>query len=342
MTLLQEATDLFRKCLLLQESQYYESQAQAAMPPQEPPDDFPEPEEGGVSLSGPESEAPQDERWATIIEPVTSDTLLDTLLSQLQTLTTLCGLVNVDEGRGFATVDKYSMSEVDQKLQTYLKDTDDREQEAGLIRSTFSAALADASFRLQRIDIGTYERTLNDAFAALSLDNDPEGLCNKAEAFIAYNTAMRTNFEAAQSPDVSASRWKVLSAALNNLTKASKLPAADNLPKIHLVRGDVELLRFQLGQAPSNYDIASKNGAILVKNAEKFYRGAAALARSDGSRKEQGEAEVKEALALSLSGEPSKLLETVKSQPELVRGILEDGIDDGLVSYEALSTMGIA
>lgn len=76
------------------------------------------------------------------------------------------------------------------------------------------------------------------------------------------------------------SRWQALTTALNALTTASKIPSADNLPKIHLARGDVELLRFQLGQPPNNFDSAAKNAGVLVKNAEKFYRGAKALAGS--------------------------------------------------------------
>ncbi|KAG4030434.1 hypothetical protein MFRU_012g01680 [Monilinia fructicola] len=340
LALLEEAIELFQRCLALQEYQYTESQAQADFVPKS--DSDPDPEEGGVSLSDATSQPPQDDRWATIVEPVTLDTLLDTLIAQLQTLATLCGLVNVDAGRGLAWIEEYSTPLIGQKLQNYLQGTTDREQEAGLAKSNFIAALADANFRVQRIDLGTYERVLNDAYSSLDLDDHPEGLCDKAEAFISYNASLRLNYEAAQSPDVSASRWKVLSAALDHLTKASKLPSADNLPKIHILRGDVELLRFQLGQQPSNYDIAFKNGTVLAKNAEKFYRGAGTLARNEGLTKELEEAGVKEALAMSLYGEKVKLLEAVKLQAGLVRGVLEDSLDDGLISYEALSAMGIA
>ncbi|KAK6605391.1 hypothetical protein H4I95_05197 [Botrytis cinerea] len=224
LALLEEAIELFQRCLTLQEYQYTESQTQAESAPIS--DDDPDMEEGGVSLSNPNSEPPQDDRWASIVEPVTLETLLDTVVAQLQTLAILCGLV--------------------------------------------------------------------------------------------------------------------LTAALDNLTKASKLPSADNLPKIHILRGDVDLLRFQLGQPPSNYEVSFKNGAVLSKNAEKFYRGAGNFAKVEGLSKELEEAEVKEALAMSLYGEQDKLLRCVKLQPEVVRNILEDALDDGLISYEALSAMGIA
>ncbi|KAF7881099.1 uncharacterized protein EAF02_006990 [Botrytis sinoallii] len=340
LALLEEAIELFQRCLALQEYQYTESQTQAESVPTS--DDDPDMEEGGVPLSDSNSQPPQDDRWASIVEPVTLETLLDTVVAQLQTLAILCGLVNVDAGRGLAWIEEYSMTLIGQKLQTYLEGTVDRQQEAGLAKSNFIAALADANFRFQRIDIGTYERTLNDAYASLSLDDHPEGLCDKAEAFISYNSSLRLNHKAVQSPEASASRWKVLTAALDNLTKASKLPSAENLPKIHILRGDVDLLRFQLGQPPSNYEISFKNGAVLTKNAEKFYRGAGNFAKVEGLRKELEEAEVKEALAMSLHGEQDKLLRCVKLQPEVVRNTLEDAIDDGLISYEALSAMGIA
>lgn len=340
LALLEEAIELFQRCLALQEYQYTESQTQAGFVPTS--DDDPDMEEGGVSLSDSNSQPPQDDRWASIVEPVTLETLLDTVVAQLQTLAILCGLVNVDAGRGLAWIEEYSTTLIGQKLQAYLEGTVDRQQEAGLARSNFIAALADANFRFQRIDVGTYERTLNDAYASLSLDDHPEGLCDKAEAFISYNSSLRLNHETAQSPEASASRWKVLTAALDNLTKASKLPSAENLPKIHILRGDVDLLRFQLGQPPSNYEVSFKNGAVLTKNAEKFYRGAGNFAKVEGLRKELEEAEVKEALAMSLYGEQDKLLRRVKLQPGVVRNILEDAIDDGLISYEALSAMGIA
>jgi hypothetical protein len=47
-------------------------------------------EDGGVSLA---SDEPQDDRWATIVEPITNSTLLDTLLAQVETLTLLCNLI---------------------------------------------------------------------------------------------------------------------------------------------------------------------------------------------------------------------------------------------------------
>jgi hypothetical protein len=93
LSLLEEALGLFQRCLALQEYQHTESQSQsAAISNDASMDDFdlPDAEDGGVSLT---SEEPQDDRWATILEPVTKNTLLDTLLAQVETLTLLCNLI---------------------------------------------------------------------------------------------------------------------------------------------------------------------------------------------------------------------------------------------------------
>lgn len=85
---------MFQRCLALQEYQYTESQAQAEAAPNDismNDSDSPDNEDGGVSLSS-DAES-QDERWATILEPITNSTLLDTLLAQVETLTLLCNLI---------------------------------------------------------------------------------------------------------------------------------------------------------------------------------------------------------------------------------------------------------
>lgn len=50
---------------------------------------LPNTEDSDTSLG---SDGPQDDRWATIVEPVTNNTLLDTVLAQVETLTLLCNL----------------------------------------------------------------------------------------------------------------------------------------------------------------------------------------------------------------------------------------------------------
>jgi hypothetical protein len=310
---------------------------------QDPPES--DNEDGGVTInqdaSPTSSEPPQDDRWATILEPVTNDTLLDTLLAQLETLTTLCGLINSEAGKGLAWIEEYASSLLTTRLPTYLSGTD-RESEAGLTRANFMAAAAEANFRFQRIDVSTYSRAIDEAYTPLDLKDNPEGLVNKAEAFISYNSSLRLYHypEEVGMKEVQTSRWQALTTALNALTAASKLPSADNLPKIHLTRGDVEFLRFQLGQPPLNFDGAAKNGSVLLKNAEKFYRGAKTLAASAGAP-EGEEADIKEALAVGMGGDAQRLKEAIKLL-QSTKAVLEDAIDEGLVTIDQLVAMGIA
>jgi hypothetical protein len=351
--LLEEALNIFQRCLTLQEYQHTESLAQAEAVSAEPTtsaDLDQDTEEGGVPLTsqptdtgGDAPELPQEDRWATILEPVTNTTLLDTLLAQLSTLTTLSSLVPASNTNLLSWIEEYSTSLLSQKLPTYLSGTD-RKQEAGLRRANFLSSLAEAKFRSQRMDLSTYAQVLEDAFAELESSSNAEGLCDRAEALIAFNSAVRLTGES----EASEMRWKALSSALENLTAATKLPDAENVGKMHLLRGDVELLRFQLGQGDEGYGIAAKNAATLLKNAEKFYRGAKALAQrgeTHGDRMVFAEAMVMEVLAADLGREPGRLpvlRDAVKGESGGgAKGILEDAVEDGLVTVEQLSSMGI-
>jgi hypothetical protein len=375
--LLEEAIELFQRCLTLQEFHYAESQAQeedAAQTPQPPELEIPD-SEASSSLStsgyatGPShatapstvpSEASgslttqpaEEERWATIVEPVTNDTLLDTVLAQLETLTLLCELVTADEGRGLAWIEEYSTGLLTTKLPAYIAGTD-REEEAALTRANFIAALANANFRCQRMDASTYQRALDEAFAKLDLEHDPEGLCDKAEALIAFSSALGTHLPDPQA--AAALRWTALTTALDALTSASKQPTAQNLAAIHLLRGDVELLRHQLSQPPSAFPSAIKSAAVLLKNAGTYYRGAENYAIASKTRHEEDveelkEAVVKGALVEALAGERGKLRELIDGgrgvegdgeKAAEVQRILEEAVEGGLVGIESLVREGI-
>jgi hypothetical protein len=104
---LEEALELFQRCLAVQEYQYTEFNAQAEALSE------PDPDDGGVTLSEAPSatspEPPQDDRWASIVEPVTNDTLLDTLIAQLETLTLLCNtLPTSSQPTPLTFIDEYS------------------------------------------------------------------------------------------------------------------------------------------------------------------------------------------------------------------------------------------
>lgn len=62
----------------------------------------------------------------------------------------------------------------------------------------------------------------------------------------------------------------------------------DNIVKIHIARGDVEILRYQLGQMEIAFKAAVDNGNVLLGNAGKFYIGAKNNADFQGLEDEVG------------------------------------------------------
>lgn len=112
-----------------------------------------------------------------------------------------------------------------------------------------------------------------------------------------------------------------------------------NLPKIHVKRGDCELLRAQLGQV--GYEPAVTNAQVLIKNAAKFYAGAEANARNMGLKEEAEEAILKGALIRGLQGEVSDLRELLAGDQSRVGRLVEEVLQDGLVSAEQLAALHI-
>jgi hypothetical protein len=124
--LIEEALRLFQKCLEVQEKQAKDSaaqsqEAQSMFDTEHNSGDVSDTEEGGVAITEDTSmdidggEPAQDERWASIIEPVTNSVLLDTILAQLETLTTMCGLiVGVDE-RAIGWIEQYAKDLIEVK-----------------------------------------------------------------------------------------------------------------------------------------------------------------------------------------------------------------------------------
>ena len=123
--------------------------------------------------------------------------------------------------------------------------------------------------------------------------------------------------------------WDAYSLAATDLTMASKFRDDENIGKIFLTRGDIELLRASLGRSPYNFPAASKNVELLTRNAEKHYRGAKVLTQSSGEREENEEAVVKEALVKALLGDGSEL-GLVRRSVERADEILGEAVNDGL------------
>ncbi|WEW58815.1 hypothetical protein PRK78_004283 [Emydomyces testavorans] len=335
---LQEALELFQRCLALQELRFTEYQEQVNAT------------ESGVSdqpakndqLLPPEAELPTStpaEQWAIVVEPVTKNTLVDTAIAQLETLATLCGLLTYDPDHSFAWIEEYSSDLLREKLNVYAEGTD-RKYDVALARAKFISTFTEVVYRNGQVDLETYKNELNNAFNdGLDVSNDAAGLCGQAEALVSFNSAVADTFNPKSPEELKTLldlRWKSLSTALDSLTSASKLPSAgENLPKIHIARGDVEMYRWRLGNDPWNYGPANDNAALLLKNAETYYRGGAAIAKRDGWPREEREGTFKEALVKTLAGDPSQMETLVDAKEELTQ-VAEDMVEDGLIASEDL------
>ncbi len=351
LSLLEEALELQNRCLTRQEYLYAESQQQQSDSTQksEPVNqeipanvDSEQPRSANGGTNQPE------EQWASIIEPVTKDTLIDTIEAQISTLTTLCSVLSSSPGSApgssLAWVEEYSSKLLNIKLPAYLDAATERVPEIALTKANFLSALLEAGFRSGSLDAPTYKRERDAAFAVPELDmqNSFTALLANATSLIAFNSALVETMLVDVAP-LASMRWNALSAAIGDLTKGSKLSetAAEDVPKTHLLRGDASMLQFQLSRPTSAYQPAISNTASLLKNAEVFYRNASRLARSDDER---SEALLKEAVALFLQNREmgmakiQALLEREGSQSITMR--MEDLISDGLIDND--DVIGIA
>ncbi|KAL2810219.1 hypothetical protein BJX63DRAFT_402737 [Aspergillus granulosus] len=340
---LQEAIELFQRCLVLQELRYTEMQEEIRQmeagelgQPEQMQDVQETPDAGGPK------ESAEQEQWAAVVEPVTKDTLVDTAVAQLDALATLCNLLTYDPGVGLNWVEEYSTELLQEKITAYVQGSN-RQYEAALARARFNAALNEVLYRSGRTDIETYYGAVLSSFGPdLDISSDPEGLCSKADALVSFNTAT-TEQPPDNDPETFAKaiglRWQALSTAVDALTKASKLPDAENLPKIHLARGDVEMSRWRLGFTPWEYAMAQQNGAVLLRNAQTYYRGAAALARRDGGADEERDGTCKEAIAAAIEGQKEKLAQLKSAAPKELMAVAEDMVEDGWVSAPDMETL---
>jgi len=326
--LFQEALEIFQRCLGIQEFQLTEQVTVAEENSTQ--DDG----ENIDMISSSTSETSENGRWATIV---------DTALAQLETLAAVCTLVGSKGRNHLAWVDEYYRNVLRDKIALYVDGTD-RHQEAALINARFLCALLDASFRSGELEVSTYERELAAAYnQAIDLSNNPHCLCDRADSEITFSTSVQASLQEnlhAQSEDlyqINTISWKHLTMALNDLAAASKLPEVQNLPRIHLRRGDCELLRYRLSEEPASYDVAVKSASTLIKNAEVYYRGSARLARNEGAVDEEREASVKEVVAASIASKSGKVSELANSQMGAVTEVIEDMRDEGLLSNESIA-----
>ncbi|TQB69346.1 hypothetical protein MPDQ_001966 [Monascus purpureus] len=338
----QEALELFQRCLLLQELRYTESEEQARQLEAQASYGDSHNEEQMQEEDNCEAAQEPQEQWAAIVEPVTKNTLVDTAVAQLETLTTLCNLLAFRPGTGLAWVEEYSGGQLKAKISAYVESSE-RHYEASLAYAKFTCALSEVLYRSERIEVETYHREIARVFGSdLDLSRDPDGLCSKADALTSFNSAVADLPPAHDLEAFKKSltlRWQSLSSALEALTAASRLPDAENLSKIHLARGDVEMYRWRLGCAPWGLAMSRQNAPTLLRNAQTYYRGVAALARRGGIPDDERDGAFKEAFAAALDGQKGKLdrLKATASKDLLI--VAEDMVDDGLVSATDMESL---
>ncbi|KAL8872137.1 MAG: hypothetical protein Q9174_002183, partial [Haloplaca sp. 1 TL-2023] len=342
--LLKEALGCFQSCAkvqqckLMQQGEGHEADAQHNMEVDH--EQVTDAAESPVLLSkAPIATSSSQDGWATIEEPITKSALMDTLLAQLETLTSMCGVLSARAAGDLEWIVAYRHEELTFNLLEGAMATE-RDEEYSLADARYECALADANFSQDTIDIFEYERVLAKAQKSSQdgRSKDPQLFCDLADGELVFNATVERFSErviGSISGDglikTSIMLWKHLTKALELLTSASKLPNATNLPRIHLRRGDCEMLRRRLGFHPWNCSVASKSASTLLKNADIYYRGAARLAQAESATDEVNEASVKEAIVTALAGDPSKLRMRAETEIQSVQDIIGDSVEEGLL-----------
>lgn len=281
-----------------------------------------------------------EDQWFSVVEPVTKDTLIDTILAQLGTLTTLCSVISSSDNAptsSLAWIEEYSSKLIKTKLPVLVQDADqERLQEVALARANFISELLRAGYLRKSVDADTYKRERDEAFKApeLDLERNFAALMANASSLVAYTSALAEDHPS-QGVSHAAARWNALSAAISNMAIASKLsdPLPDDIAETHFVRGNCSLTQHQLGQPPVSYNPAVANKIQLLKNADTFFRNASKLYQ-DAEQKAvaQIRAVVTQAIQAGTDVASSALQHDQGKGTDWVRSQLEDLIDDGLIS----------
>ncbi|OCT48811.1 hypothetical protein CLCR_04757 [Cladophialophora carrionii] len=346
--LLEEALALQDRCLSIQElkfEEYIRQQNEAARSTGETPvEPAPAPSDDGngdADEDGQQAANDLEDRWFSVVEPVTKDTLVDTVVAQLGTLTTLCSVLSSAESSAPSTslawIEEYSSKLIKAKLPQLLQDADaERLQEVALARANFVSELLKAGYAQNSIDPETYRRERDEAFrvAELGLERSFAALMANAHSLVSFNAALAEG-PPSQAVSHAASGWSALSAAIANMATASKLsdPLPDDIADTHFFRGNCSLLQHQLGHPPVSYTAAVSNSKQLLKNAETFYRNASKLYQ-DGDQK--AVAQLRAAVAQALQDSTDVIANAVHDcqakGEEWIKNQLDDMVDDGLIN----------
>lgn len=159
---------------------------------------------------------------------------------------------------------------LESKLEAHCIDTG-REFEAIMARDEYLASFAELQFRNGLISVPQYFNMVCDIIQLIAIpfslmsyfvadgadkpqidqtytlpafNTTPEALVKKAESYISFHNNVLPS-ESANSRPLS---WNALSTAISHLTAASKLPDVENVAAVHILRGNVEMLRYRMGR----------------------------------------------------------------------------------------------
>lgn len=240
-------------------------------------------------LSDANSTKPGEEgQWASVLEPVTADTLTDTIIACFGTMTTLCTTINTSRYFNWQgpmiDIERQSarLMEKAQGLNS-LPDTE-KLQEFSLADAILQSALLDAAFALgDMVSAAAYKSRLEELWDAtrpqLNLKSSVEALIAHANALVSFNFSLSMKQQHSDIGLLTDFRWAALASAIKSLTTASNIVSISQevKAKTHLLRGDASLLQFRMSTGSVIHKQAATNAATLLKNAEVFYKNAAQL-----------------------------------------------------------------
>ncbi|KAF8853654.1 hypothetical protein BDZ45DRAFT_677539 [Acephala macrosclerotiorum] len=306
-----------------------------------------EPSASASSVPASNNTQPQETAWARIVEPVTVDTILDTIIAQLETLAQLAKEVDVQSLSQLSRGSESPLKKTVRYLVDYYKDPilpalhlhaplpTPRENDIKLAIANYNCAVADLQYNAEDIDLGKYEHAVFNAYD-FDMSNNPEALCDAGESMVVFHAAVA--HLGIQCEPYHTQRWVALGKAQQYFAAASKLSESQHKEKIYALRGDVEMLRFQLGRA--GHGDAKKSTAVLLKNAKIFYNGAKKMADNDGVKDVAFDTYVKLCVIEAFAGDAAELKNAEEAHEEFKK-VIAEAVSDGVVTSSQLADFGI-
>ncbi|KAJ3571168.1 hypothetical protein NPX13_g5480 [Xylaria arbuscula] len=238
-------------------------------------------------------------QWVSVEEPITADTLLDTIIAQLECLKALCSTLasssQLDpDMSALSWIHEYQTQLLTHTLPTLLSENQatlgPRLCDVMLVRATFMCYYLELSFKWSVIDVKEYKQELDTAYTQPGLDHDSEIVLEAlAENLISFNSALANSDSGAYAT----LRWSLLMDAQSRLSKVDKKLSNDKknllgvdeksrsdqhrIATTHLQRGDISLLFQVLAYPPNAHPQAQATTSQLLTNAEGYYGNASYL-----------------------------------------------------------------